>query len=312
MNDNLLLNINYRYSILKYANRFGVTKASYNFNVSRSFIYKLKSRFDGTIESLVPYSKRPHSHPNQQTEVEINMIKNYLRRTPNISLVVLWVRLRRNGYTRTITTVYRTLIKLGLRTNPPKARKKVRQEYDPTNYPGERIQIDVKYVPKDSVIDNPNNDKYYQYTAIDEFSRYRVLKIYRENSTYTSTQFIRYCTKKFPFKIVTVQTDNGMEFTNRFISPGKLSLFELELKKLGINHKLIKPYTPWHNGKVERSHRKDNDWFYTRKFINYNELKRELSIYARKYNDFPMRPLGWLSPIEYLDKYNKGELIIGT
>ncbi|MDL2292963.1 hypothetical protein LJC17_05195 [Acholeplasma sp. OttesenSCG-928-E16] len=90
-----------------------------NFSVSRSFIYKLKSRFDGSDDSLLPLSRKPHSHPNQQSIYEVDMIRNYIKRTPNISLVTLWVRLRRAGYKRSMTTIYRTLLKLGLRTNPP-------------------------------------------------------------------------------------------------------------------------------------------------------------------------------------------------
>lgn len=74
---------------------------------------------------------------------------------------------------------------------------------------------------------------------------------------------MRYCIRKFPFDIKCIQADNGMKFTNRFISD-KQSLFELELKKLSITHKLIKPYTPWHNKKAERPHRKDNNNFYTK------------------------------------------------
>ncbi|MDD4413511.1 MAG: hypothetical protein PHR14_03010 [Oscillospiraceae bacterium] len=64
------------------------------------------------------------------------------------------------------------------------------------------------------------------------------------------------------FEILTIQTDNGTEFTYKFISDDKLCPFEEELKRLGINHKLIKPRTPWHNGKVERSHRMDQRCFY--------------------------------------------------
>lgn len=309
MKDNLIYNLKYRHSIIKYANNYGVTRASMNFNVSRSFIYKLKSRYDGSLESLAPLSRRPHSHPNSQTTDEINMIKNHLRRTPNISLVVLWVRLKRKGYKRSITTVYRTLLKLGLRTNPPKPPKNKHIPYDPTSFPGERIQVDVKFVPNDSIVSNKYNKKYYQYTAIDEFSRYRVIKIYDEKSTYTSLLFLKHIIKKFPFKITCIQTDNGTEFTNRFLShkPYK-TLFESKLEELGINHRLIKPYTPRHNGKVERSHRKDKNLFYTRRFLDINDLNLQLVKYVREYNNFPMRPLGWLSPIEYLNKYNnKGE-----
>ena len=57
-----------------------------------------------------------------------------------------------------------------------------------------------------------------------------------------------------------VQTDNGFEFTNRFSNSKRdfPTLFETIASQLGIRHKLIRPYTPRHNGKVERSHREDS------------------------------------------------------
>ena len=64
---------------------------------------------------------------------------------------------------------------------------------------------------------------------------------------------------------------------------------------------MIKPYTPRHNGKVERSHRKDNEYFYaTRKFYSFDDFKKQLKHYNRSYNNFPMCPLGWVSPKETL------------
>ncbi|MDL2292964.1 DDE-type integrase/transposase/recombinase [Acholeplasma sp. OttesenSCG-928-E16] len=193
----------------------------------------------------------------------------------------------------------------------PKPPKNVPKLYDPTTFPGQRIQIDVKFVLSSCIIDNPHNHKYYQYTAIDEFTRFRVLKIYKEHSTYSSKLFIDFCIKRFPFDIKCIQTDNGPEFTNKYLSADpKPSLFEATLMSLGISHKLIKPYTPRHNGKVERSHRKDKNLFYTRKFLDENDLRVQLRNYVREYNNFPMRPLGWLSPLEYLKKYNIGELHI--
>lgn len=74
--------------------------------------------------------------------------------------------------------------------------------------------------------------------------------------------FLEHMLKAFPFKVDCVQTDNGCEFTKRLQKENDLTLFEEKLKELGIIHKLIKPYTPRHNGKVERSHRKDNEYFY--------------------------------------------------
>lgn len=100
--------------------------------------------------------------------------------------------------------------------------------------------------------------------------------------------------KAFKFKVEFVQTDNGQEFTKRLGTSKKptLTSFEKELKQLGIEHKLIRPYTPRHNGKVERSHRKDNEYFYvTHTFYSFDDFKKQLAVHSRKYNNFPMRPL---------------------
>ena len=83
-------------------------------------------------------------------------------------------------------------------------------------------------------------------------------------------------------------------------------LFESKLEKLGIRHKLIKPYTPRHNGKVERSHRKDQERFYYKKvFYSFEDLVNRAKYWIKEYNNFPMRPLKWLSPREkYLGYIN--------
>ena len=85
-----------------------------------------------------------------------------------------------------------------------------------------------------------------------------------------------------------------------------LSLFERALKERKITHKLIRPFTPRHNGKVERSHRKDNEYFYaTHTFYSFNDFKKQLAVHLRKYNNFPMRPLNWISPKATLDNFLK-------
>ena len=111
--------------------------------------------------------------------------------------------------------------------------------------------------------------------------------------------------KAFPFKVECVQADNGLEFTKRFASNSNSpTLFERTLKQLGIQHKLIKPFTPRHNGKVERSHRKDNEYFYaTHKFYSLDDFKAQLAVHNRKYNAFPMRPLKWQSPKKVLHDF---------
>ena len=84
----------------------------------------------------------------------------------------------------------------------------------------------------------------------------------------------------------------------------KETLFEKTMKDLGIHHKLIRPFTPRHNGKVERSHRKDNKEFYaSHRFYSFEDFKAQLAVRQRAYNNFPMRPLGWHSPKQVLSSF---------
>ena len=102
----------------------------------------------------------------------------------------------------------------------------------------------------------------YQWTAIDECTRMRFVYGFEEHTPENSVKFLKMLINAFPFKIKTIQTDNGTEFTYKFISDNKICPFDKALSKLGIKHKLIPPRTPWHNGKVERSHRNDQRYFY--------------------------------------------------
>ena len=304
----------FRQSLLKYAEKYGVTKAAIKYNVNRQYIYRWKRRYNGDIQSLANKSHRPHHHPNQHTEAELQKIKNFRRRNPNTGLVVLWVKLRRSGYTRSITGLYRVLRRQGQMAVKLPNPKYIPKPYEKMLFPGERVQIDVKFVPEACIVGDAAGEKFYQYTAIDEFSRWRYLEAFQEHSTYSSAQFLEHLIKAAPFKILCVQTDNGTEFTKRLL-PGDNgpSLFETRLEQADIRHKLIRPYTPRHNGKVERSHRKDNEYFYaSHKFYSFEDFKNQLAVRCRNYNRFPIRPLGWLSPIEYLAKYTTDTSLAGS
>lgn len=294
----------YRLSLINYADKYGVSKAARKYKINRQYIYRWKRRYDGSIESLRDRSRRPHSHPNQHTSDELTLIKNMRRRNPNAGLVVFWVKLRQRGYTRSITGLYRVLRRMQLTAVKPPNPKYIPKPYEQMLYPGQRVQIDVKQVPSSCIVGQPEETKFYQYTAIDEFSRFRYLEAFEEASTYSSDLFLQHLIKAFPFKIECIQTDNGFEFTKRFSPKAKendLTLFEKRMRLLNIEHKKIRPYTPRHNGKVERSHRKDNEYFYaTHKFYSFDDFKKQLKQHNRRYNDFPMRPLGWISPKETL------------
>lgn len=299
---NITQDMKYRLSLIKYAQKFGVTKAAVKYHTNRQYIYRWLKRYDGSIHSLAYLSRRPHHHPNQHTDDELRMIKNMHRRNPNSGLVIFWVKLRQKGYSRSITGLWRILRKLELKPVKLPNPKKVSRPYEQMLYPGQRVQIDVKHVPSVCIV-SCNGEKFYQYTAIDEFSRFRYVEAFKEISTYSSTVFLEHMLKAFPFKVECVQTDNGSEFTKHYASKSSssLTMFEKQLNEYGIRHKKIKPFTPKHNGKVERSHRKDNEYFYaSHKFYSFDDFAKQLKVHNRKYNAFPMRPLGWKSPKDTL------------
>lgn len=303
-----------RQAIIKYSEKKGVTAAAIRYNVSRATIYRWQKRYDGTLESLKDRSHRPHSHPNQHTEEEIELIKRMRKKNKHTGLVVFWVKLRQKGYTRSITALWRMLRKLELQTVKLPNPKYIPKPYEKMLYPGQRVQIDVKFVPDACIVGDAKAEgkKFYQYTAIDEYSRFRYLEAFEEHSSYSSAVFLDHMLKAFKFKVECVQTDNGTEFTKRLAGYSKPTptLFEARLKQYGIRHKLIKPYTPRHNGKVERSHRKDNEYFYaTHTFYSFEDFKKQLAVHSRSYNKFPMRPLNWKSPADYISAFlSNGEL----
>jgi len=307
MSKSITQDMAYRQSLMKFAQKYGVSRASRKYNKSRSYIYFWRSRWDGSVESLACQSRRPHSHPNQHTEAELKLIRDMRRRNPQLGMVEFWHRLRKRGYTRCPESLFRVMRKMGM--FPPAEKKKVYvpKPYEQMQYPGQRVQVDVKVVPRKCITDPEL--RLYQYTAIDEFTRLRFLAAYPEQSTYSSADFLQKLCKWYArrgIRVECVQTDNGFEFTNRF-SPSKKhlqTLFEATAAQLGIRHKLIRPYTPRHNGKVERSHREDQKRFYNcHAFFSLEDFDKQLQIHNRRSNNIPMRPLHWLSPFEFAVQY---------
>lgn len=298
----------FRQSVVTYSFNFNVASAVRRFNVSRASVYRWRKRYDGSAQSLTDLSRRPHSNPKQHTADELKLIFDMRRRNPHLGLVVFWVKLKQRGYSRSITSLWRVLKRLNALPVKPPNPKYIPKPYEKMSFPGERVQVDVKVVPLACIVPDKDGlrERYYQYTAIDEYSRFRFIMAFKEQNTYSSAQFVDALIKAFPFKIECIQTDNGLEFIKKFEEhkKGKLSLFEARLKELGIKHKLIRPYTPRHNGKVERSHRKDNEYFYaTHKFYSFEDFKKQLAVHLKRYNAFPMRPLNWLSPNDYIKDF---------
>lgn len=307
MKKSITQDMAYRQSLMKFAAKNGVSKASRKYNKSRSYIYFWLSRWDGSVESLTCQSRRPHAHPNQHTEEELKLIRDMRRRNPDLGMVELWHRLRKRGYTRRPESLFRVMRKLGMFPAAKPQNPYKPKPYEQMTHPGERVQIDVKVVPRKCIADHEL--RLFQYTAIDEFTRLRFLAAYPEQSTYSSADFLQKVVKWYGrrgIKVECVQTDNGFEFTNRFSNTKRHlpTLFEATAANLGIRHKLIRPYTPRHNGKVERSHREDQKRFYnSHSFYSLEDFTAQLAIHNRRSNNYPMRPLNWLSPLEFSVQY---------
>lgn len=274
------------------------------YKISKASLMRWNKRFDGTKESLIDKSHRPLTpHPNSHTDIELKWINDYIRRTPNISMIELYGKLRINkGYSRHACSLFRVLRKLGYY----KQKQETHTKYTPKPYItpeniGVKWQLDVKYVPKNCYV-GQTPDKFYQYTIIDEASRERFIYPYKEQSSYSTIDFVKRAIIYFGYSPETIQTDNGMEFTYT-MNTNKIHPFDIFCNVLKIVHKLIRPRTPRHNGKVERSHRNDQQRFYNYlSFYSYDDLIYQMKNYLKRSNNIPMQTLNWLTPIEMKQK----------
>lgn len=291
----------FRQLVIKYSQKRGVTAASIRYRVCRKAIYDWKKRYDGRWQSLIDRSHRPHSHPRQQTAEEYAMIERYYRRTKD--KIMLWDKLRENGYTRCYNSLLRAIKRLKLEETPEKRKGYKPKPYQRAEYPGQKVQIDVKFVPAYCVA---NGQKYYQYTAVDECTRYCFREMYDEHSTYSSLDFLKKLIVKFPFPIREVQTDNGTEWTNVLLvkKATHKTLFEEYLEECGIKYHRIQVATPRHNGKVERQHRLDEQRFYSKmRMFSLEDGRKQLAKYNRISNNISKSCLKYRSPNAVLADY---------
>jgi transposase InsO family protein len=282
------------------------SEAGRKYGVSRQRVGVWRSRYDGTLESLLPHSTRPKSHPNQSTTEEIELVLRMWKRHKKYGLdYVYGLLVRKKSFVRERTTMYNILKRNGClkkKKNPPRKRKN--KEYHGATIPGQKLQMDVKYVPKECL--PVGHKKLYQWTIIDEATNLRFTQFYDDKANINSVKFAVAARKYFPFELQEIQTDNGTEFTNRFLNTKKLSSFERYTRLAKIRHKLIRPATPRHNGRVERSHRTDDKYFYEQnKFSGLEELRKNGEKWLEKYNNMYMRKFGYLSPMEIYGIYER-------
>ena len=292
----------FRQRVIRYSEKHGVTAASIRHRRSRQAIYEWRAKYDGHWKSLIDRSHRPKSHPNQHTEEEKLLILRHWRHNKD-DRIVLWDTIRKKGYKRHYNSMVRVLNKW--LTEEEKAKQKAHKPkpYQRAEYPGQKIQIDVKFVPSWCV---SNGQKYYQYTAIDECTRVVFREMYDEHSTYSSTDFLIKLIHAFPFPIREIQTDNGTEFTTALLVKDRQTktLFENALDSMDIIYHRIRVATPRHNGKVERQHRTDEKRFYNKiRMYSLEDGRKQLAKYNKWSNNIPKICLNFLSPNEVLEQY---------
>ena len=145
---------------------------------------------------------------------------------------------------------------------------------------------------------------------IDEASRERFIYPFKEQSPYSTIQFVKITISFFGYKPKIIQTDNGFEFTH-FKDTKRIHPFDVLCNQLDIKHQLIRPRTPWLNGKVERNHRNDNKRFYKYlPFYSYDYLINQMKKYLYRSNRLPMQTLGWLTLLRKGNSYREASFSV--
>ena len=287
------------YSVKLYRQTKDISFVCRRYKISKASLMRWNKLYDGTRESLVPKSHRPHSeHPNAHTAEELKWIKDLHRRNPDISFGEMYGKLlEQKAYSRHPGSLYRVFVRLGFRKKAESTKKKSKhnKKYDTPAVIGIKWQMDVKYVPAVCYV-GLDGQKFYQYTMLEEASRKRFIYAYKENSSYSTIDFVIRAITFFGYAPKTIQTDNGGEFAQTK-KTDKIHPFDKFCEKYHIYHKQIRPRTPWHNGKVERSHRNDQERFYNHlSFYSFHDLQEQMKRYLLRSNSIPMAVLGWKSP----------------
>lgn len=274
------------------------------YHCSKASLMRWNKAYDGTLESLQDKSHRPiHVTPSAHTDKEREWINRLMKANPHLSPLALWHQLRvRYGYNRSPMSLRRELKRLGYIEESHisgTSKNKHDKEYDTPKELGIKWQIDVKDVPTSCIGEKmPPGTRLYQYTCIEEASRERYLYFYDDVGPMFTVDFIKRCLAYYGYAPKEIQTDNGPEFTYPMETKKEHPVDTL-LRLLKIRHHKIIPRTPQHNGKVERSHREDNRTFYSFNVFNsLEELRRKGKLHMNEYNNTPMRPLDYKTPLE--------------
>jgi len=266
----------WRFRMLQHAAGTGnVSRTCRHFGISRKTFYKWKGRFDADGQAaLGDRSRAPHCSPRATPADVVSKIL-YLRQRYHFGPGKIAAYLQRfHAITIATASVHRVLQKRGMNRLP--ANQKHRRPHQRWHryekpQPGHRLQLDVKFLERIA----GTQKRLYQFTAIDDCTRLRVLKVYDACNQRTAIRFMDDVLRRLPFRVHVVQTDNGAEFQ---------SAFHWHLERLDIRHVYIRPRSPHLNGKVERSHRVDDQEFY--QLLDRDGVSEDIHLFNEKLREW--------------------------
>lgn len=277
MSNKVMRSVRFKRVVLDIAEGLGSDIKSYReYEVPRSTFYRWKKAYAEQGEAGL-IRKRPvaKSHPRMLSPEAVEKILHLRQEYHFGPQRIAWYLERYHGITTSCSSVYRTLVRHDLRRLPRNVgRRAIHTRRYAKQVPGHHVQIDVTFL----TLKNTDGKKIrrFQYTAIDDATRVRALKIYSRHTQKNAIDFVDYVIEKFPFRLHTIRTDRGHEFQ---------ALFHWHVEDKGMRHAYIKPRSPQLNGKVERSHRSDKEEFY--QLLTYTDdvdLNKKLKEWERFYN----------------------------
>ncbi len=263
--------------VLEHAVRSGnINRTCRYFGIPRSLFYVWRNRYEREGEAgLLRKKPAPYTQPHAIVPAIVEKVL-HLRRTYHLGPIrIVWYLDRYHGIRISDASVYRICRRHGMQRLPGRVgRRAVHTHRYAKQVPGHHVQVDVTFLslatPRGTAV------RRFQYTAIDDATRIRALKVYTRHTQQNAIDFMNYVIAKFPFRINMARTDRGHEFQ---------ALLHWHLADRGVEHAYIKPRTPQLNGKVERSHRTDKQEFY--QVLSYKgdvDLEAKLTEWETFYN----------------------------
>lgn len=239
------------------------------------------------LSGLAPRSRRPKHSPKTVRPGVVRAVLRQRRKARGPAVIATVVPV-------SVSTVYRILVRHDANRLHVPAPQEVRR-YEKTR-PGELVHLDVKFLP---ALRNARWD--FEFGAVDDFTREAVAWIAREQSARTAVEFLRRVLDTLPYRIESVLTDNAWVFTMQSaFHHARDTPFAALCREAGIRHRLVRPYRPQCNGKVERFFRTVNDeCFHRRVLTTFHGRLRALERFVEYYNhERPHLSLGGQTPVE--------------